>query len=184
MAGKSTAARQLGQRHDRAVIATDDLGVAVRAATNAAALVREDHREYFVTRTVDELWRDALGSMRALAPAIEAVAREHAQPWGQPALIEGWAILPELLDDDPLDLARVWLLPERALVEARMRADRSFWEGASDVETMIERFVARSLRLNEHVREAARRKPLKLVPVRVGDSPEAIADRIEALLPS
>ena len=182
MAGKSTVAQRLARRHERVVIATDDLGVAVRAAMRLGPHYREDHREYFVRRTVDTLWQEALVSLRELAPAIEAVARLHADRWAAPAVIEGWAVLPELLDDSGLDVGKVWLLPERALLEERMRADRDFWAGASDEEAMIEKFVARSLRLEEHVRRAASAKPLHLLAVAANDSPDAVADGIEALL--
>jgi 2-phosphoglycerate kinase len=80
MSGKSTVARVLADRHRRSVIATDDLGAAVRAVTKPGSppMQGEDYREYYVARTVERLWQEALDSHRALQPAIEAVARMHA----------------------------------------------------------------------------------------------------------
>jgi hypothetical protein len=178
MSGKSTVARVLGERHRRSVIATDDLGAAVRAVTRPGSppMGREDYREYYVARSVDELWREALESHRALGPAVEAVARMHAT-WAAPALLEGWAILPERLDDG---IQRLWLMADRELLEARVRADVAFWSGASDEEAMRTKFVERSLRLNDHLRQEA--PASGLVQVGATDAPEAIADRIEARL--
>jgi hypothetical protein len=183
MSGKSTVARVLADRHRHWPIATDDLGAACRAVRTpgATAEAAEDHREYYVARSVDRLWQEALASHRALWPAIAAVARMHAT-WAAPAVVEGWAILPELIDDGAADVEGVWLIPGPELLEARVRADRAFWSGASDEEAMMAKFVARSLRLNEHLRAAAHQRPLRLLAVGGSDSSDAIADRIEALV--
>src|SRR5207245_541091 len=109
------------------------------------AMQGESYREYYVARTVDRLWQEALESHHALAPAIAAVAQMHAT-WAAPALIEGWAILPELVDGAGRDVAALWLIADRELLEARTRADKPFWSGASDEEAMITKFVERSLR--------------------------------------
>ena len=162
MAGKSTVARLLGARHGHAAIATDDLGVAVRAAAKTGPQIAEDHREYFVCRTVEQLWQESLASLRELAPAIEAVARLHANPWAAPAIIEGWAI--------PLSST-----PGCA-------PDRGFWTGASDEQLMIEHFVERSLRLAAHVRGAEMAGWSGIVSVGASDTPSDIADRVEGLL--
>jgi 2-phosphoglycerate kinase len=182
MSGKSTVARVLADRHRYACIATDDLGAAVRALSPPRAEDTEDHREYYVARSVEELWQQALAGHRALGPAIDAVVRRHAS-WAAPAVIEGWALVPDDgVGDGVRDLGRVWLLASRELLEARVRADRAFWAGASDEEAMITKFVARSLRLDEHLRAVAQQRPLHLVQLMGAEAPDAIADRIEALL--
>jgi cytidylate kinase len=53
---------------------------------------------------------------------------------------------------------------------------------AREEEAMIAKFVARSLRLDEQLRAAAQQRPLHLVQLMGAEAPEAIADRIEALL--
>ena len=187
MSGKSTVARVLADRRRYAVIATDDLGCAVRAdrAVRADPALpttdAEDHREYYVARTVERLWQEALAEHRALAPAIDAVVRMHAS-WARPAVIEGWALLPDGVAASVPDIGRVWLIADRDLLEARARADTSFWTGASDEEAMITKFVERSLRLNEHLLQAARQQPLHLLQLTGVESPDAVADRVEALL--
>lgn len=182
MSGKSTVARVLGERHGRSVIATDDLGAAVRAVTTPASEGCEDYREYYVTRTVEQLWQEALAGHRSLARGIAAVAREHAT-WAQPAIVEGWAILPDTLAGDrTADVETMWLVPDRAVLDARVRAEHSFWAGASDEQAMISRFIDRSLRLNEHLCALADERGLTLLRVTEADSPTLIADRIESLL--
>jgi hypothetical protein len=185
MSGKSTVARVLAERRRYALIATDDLGAAVRADRAARSALAspppEDHREYYVVRSVDQLWQEALVGHQALAPAIDAVVRMHAT-WAQPAIIEGWALLPERLGHLAPEVAAVWLLAGRDLLEARVRADTAFWAGASDTEAMITKFVARSLRFNEQLCDAGKTRPLRLVHVSGGESPGTVADRIEERL--
>src|SRR5690348_17147036 len=92
MAGKSSVAKMLARRHDRAVIATDDLGIAIRTALHGeGARIAENHQDYYLSRSVDELWQEELARLRSLAGPIAALARAHAQPWSTPAIIEGWA---------------------------------------------------------------------------------------------
>lgn len=62
-----------------------------------------------------------------------------------------------------------------------MDADTAFWSGARDEEEMIRKFVERSLRLNEYLLEAAKRRSLALLDVAAAEPPNLIADRIEAL---
>jgi predicted kinase len=149
MSGKSIVARVLGERHDRLVIATDDLGAAVRAVTAIDGTDSEDYREYYVSRSVECLWREALAGHRRLGSGIEAVAFAHAI-WAEPAILEGWAIMPDTLAGTA-DMPLVWLIADRATLEARVRAEHSFWAGASDEDAMISNFVGRSMRLNEHL---------------------------------
>jgi hypothetical protein len=182
MAGKSTVAKLLARRHARSVIATDDLGVAVHAALRGRELmIAENHREYFVTRSVDQLWQEALDRLRSLHEPVEAVARLHANPWATPAIVEGWAVLPRETEAPELDIGRVWLIAARDLLEARTRADSGFWSGASDEAAMIDKFVERSMRLNEYVVATGRDRPLNLLHVAASETAQALADRVEAL---
>lgn len=182
MSGKSTVARVLAERYTRLVIATDDLGTAVRAVTSPAAEGTEDYREYYVVRTAERLWEEALDGHRRLAKGIEAVASAHAT-WARPAIIEGWAILPDTLSGDvTADITTAWLIADRATLDARVRAERPFWAGASDEDAMISKFVERSMRLNDHVSTLAAERDLRLLHVTGAESAADIADRIESLL--
>jgi 2-phosphoglycerate kinase len=185
MAGKSSVAKLLAKRHDRSVISTDDLGIAVQAARHGRQPdIAEDHREYYLLRTVDQLWRESFDRLRSLQAPIEAVARQHAHDWAAPAIVEGWAVLPSEIEDRELDIDRVWLIASKDLLEARMRADRAFWAGARDEEEMITKFVERSLRLNQYLFEAANERSLRLLEVATAEPLHVLADRIEALFGS
>ena len=79
-------------------------------------------------------------------------------------------------------LKAMWLIAERDLLETRVRAERSFWDGASDEEQMITKFVERSMRMNEHVCALADEHDVMLLRVTGAESSADIADRIESLL--
>ena len=59
------------------------------------AMTGIDYREYYIQNTAETLCRHALDAQRAIWPAIESIARARSC-WGSPAVIEGWAILPDL----------------------------------------------------------------------------------------
>jgi 2-phosphoglycerate kinase len=181
MVGKTTVARILGRRHGRSVISTDDLGVAVHAALRGRRpMIAEDHREYFLSRTVDQLWNEELERLQSLQVPIDAVARLHANDWSVPAILEGWAILPSAFDEPTAGVC-VWLIATKEMLEARIRADQAFWSGARDEEQMIQKFVERSLRLEAYLNDAAQKRPLRMLEVTTELTPESIADRVEKL---
>ena len=78
----------------------DDLVAAVRAVTTVAshpkihATTGIGHREYYIQNTAETLCRHAMDAQRAIWPAIEV---DCAGPVLLPAVIEGWAILPDLV---------------------------------------------------------------------------------------
>ncbi|MDB4964530.1 MAG: hypothetical protein JWN44_219 [Myxococcales bacterium] len=47
---------------------------------------------------------------------------------------------------------------------------------------MIKKFVGCSLRLHEYLFDAAQKRPLRMLEVTTGETPESVADRIEKLL--
>lgn len=161
LSGKTTLARAIAQELGYAHIATDDLSTAIRAVTDAdshPALhyleVDGSFRDYYRRHDPERLLEDALAYHRAAWPAIEAVIRAHAG-WGEPAVIEGWGILPDLAKGLGLDqVASLLLIPEADVYEARCRADVSFWQGAADEEGLITSFARRSRLFGEHLAAA------------------------------
>lgn len=102
LCGKTAAARLIGRRCGMPVISTDHLGEAARAVTSPAShadlhgcnLI--DYRAYYASKSPDALFDDALRAHQALWPAIENVIRRHLE-WAGSAVIEGWALLPQLV---------------------------------------------------------------------------------------
>lgn len=161
LVGKSTAARKLAARLEYGCLSTDDLGLAIGAATTAKShpafheMDGIDYREYYVTRSVVELIADVERRHAALWPSLSRVITTHAA-WGDPTVIEGWALYPARVAALRLpNYASLWLVADDALLEARVRAATDFYRGASNEETMIRHFIERSRCYNERVREEA-----------------------------
>ena len=181
MSGKSTVARIMAAQLGFSVIATDDLGAAARGVTGAAvapdlfAARAEDHREYYVSHSVAELLEHAQRSHRALWPAIKSVIHEHAT-WASPSIIEGWALLPDLVATlDLSGVAPVWIEVPDTVLEARVRANTAFYAGASNPNLMIKRFTARSVEFGRELRVQISGLQLPLVRLSGAETPEETA---------
>jgi 2-phosphoglycerate kinase len=186
--GKSTVARALADRLGFSVIATDDIGAAARGATGPALapdlflMQTKDYREYYISCRVEELLEHAKRSHRALWPAIESVIHEHAA-WGSSMIVEDWALLPDLVAN--LNLGRVaaaWIVVPDKVLESRVRANATFYSGASNTELMIERFTQRSVEFGRWLRSEASALRLPVVKLTGGETPaEACRDWLHAI---
>jgi len=178
MSGKSTVARAIATEIGFSTIATDDLGAAARGVTGPEvapdlfAARAEDHREYYLSHTVEELLDHAERAHRALWPAISSVIHEHAT-WARSSIIEGWALLPALVAKlDLASIAAVWIDVPESVLNARVRADTAFYAGASDPELMIRRFTSRSVEFGLRLREQTSALHLPLVRLSGAETPE------------
>jgi len=170
LSGKTSLSKAIARRLEMAHISTDDISTAIRAITSAEshpALHYLDvdgcFRDYYPSRTPERLMEDAMAFHRAAWPAIEAVARAHAD-WDRPALIEGWGILPEFVAGIGLENTKaVFLIPEETVHEQRCRADISFWEGAADEEGLIRSFARRSILFGRMLEASAREHGLPVL---------------------
>jgi 2-phosphoglycerate kinase len=166
--GKSTLAKTAGQSLGMPWLAADDLRLAVQALASARTPgICEQGLHFFErtpdvwTRPVDEL-RDAFIAIgRLLLPGIAIVARNHLAI-GEPLIIEGDGILPEVLADPDLAAAAragrlrtIFIVPTapdiitRSMVDRRWSTDMT----AADLATNVESKVAYGTWL---AREAAR----------------------------
>jgi hypothetical protein len=161
LSGKTAAARWIGQRCGLPVISTDHLGEAARAVTSPTShpdlhlCTRLDYQDYYTATPPARLLDDALRAHHALWPGIEAVIRRHLQ-WAGPAVIEGWALLPHLVHTIASPRLRaVWIEAPEPVMRSRLEADTDFVRGFADPSLLIERFVARSARINAWLRDQA-----------------------------
>ena len=175
--GKTWAAVALGGLLHRRVISTDDLGRAARALADAAvqpdlhAAHAPAFLEYHLSRPERDRFRDALRSHRALWPALQAVIEAHAS-WADPVVIEGWALLPELVGER---VAALWIgVPEHVL-QARVRARFSVHEEKRELEAFIRSFTARSVRLQRWLRQETARMGFAYLDLLGSESPEEVA---------
>ncbi len=180
MVGKSTLARKWAARLEYGCLSTDDLGQAIGAVTTAQGhpafheMDDIDYREYYATRAVDELIADAERRHAALWPALAQVITAHAI-WGDPIVIEGWALSPVRVAELRLaNVAALWLVTDDAVLDARVRAAVDFYRGASDEEAMIRHFVARSRWYNARIREEAASLGFPLIQVTGNASTELL----------
>ncbi|WP_163513518.1 hypothetical protein [Fodinicola acaciae] len=177
--GKSTVARLVAARLGYDHIGTDDLSTAARAATTPASdpdlhpMAGIDHRDYYLRTPADQLWQHFIRAHRALWPIVEAVMAPRLD-WGDPAVIEGWAILPEFA----AKTYTCWLRVDIELIEKRIRDDTEFWRGAADPEKVIAAFTGQCHRYNEHIDRTAPNV------IRIGaETPDEICARILRDLP-
>lgn len=173
MVGKSTIARKLAAQLEYGCLSTDDLGQAIGAVTTAQShpafheMDGGDYREYYITRSVDDLIADAERRHAALWPAIARVISTHAS-WGDPVVLEGWALYPSTVAQLALpNITSLWLVADDKVLEARVRTAVDFYRGASDEEAMIRHFVARSVWHNRLICRQA--SDLGLPTIRVAD---------------
>ncbi|HUW84247.1 MAG TPA: hypothetical protein VMZ31_15790 [Phycisphaerae bacterium] len=164
------------------VISTDDLGEAARAVTDPVghadlhAFQAQDHREYYIAHSVVELINDAQRAHRAFWPAIRSVIRAHLH-WGRPAIIEGWAILPDLVAQAGFnEVSALWLDVPAASIESRVRADVGFYGGASDPERMIRQFVGRSVAFSSWLQQQTSTLRLPYLQLSGTESPDEVAE--------
>jgi len=178
LTGKSTVARMLAARLGFTSICIDDLGQAIRAVTTTQShpafhLMHDfDYREYYVSRSIEELVADANLYHEAIWPAAKQLIIQHAS-WGNPAVIEGWAVRPESVATLALDTVQaIWLVASRDVLEARLCGETGFYHGASDEDKMIRHFVERSGRHDERIRAAAAQLGMPTIEISASTSIE------------
>jgi 2-phosphoglycerate kinase len=147
MAGKTTLGRKIAAERGWALISGDDLALAAKGVSTLPALHRMaglDHREYYCRYSVDELIEHARMEHEALWGGMRKVILAHAT-WACPAVIEGWQFYPRRITE--MNLANVeamWLTPDEATLEARLRGSFDFYRGAPDEEVFIWHYLGRS----------------------------------------
>ncbi|MFA6132982.1 MAG: hypothetical protein WC869_03070 [Phycisphaerae bacterium] len=169
LSGKTAVACRLAARLGYACLSTDDLGTAITAVTSSQShpalhpMAGQAFAEYYSQRDDEELRSDALRQLKATWPAAAAVIHAHAT-WRCPAVIEGWALLPEYLAElKPGAIAPVYLASDEQTFRRRLEEDEDFRRAASSHPKLIERFCQRSAWYNRMVIDSARRLGLPLV---------------------
>jgi 8-oxo-dGTP pyrophosphatase MutT (NUDIX family) len=179
MLGKTTAARILACRLGYSSISTDDIGVAIGAVTKRDR-PEIDYREYYIANSVPALIQEINAGHELKWPAIRAVIQRH-EAWDYPLVIEGYALRPSYVHSLTGDVSGVFMLADEALIEKRVRSS-DFSEGASDAQTMIERYCGRSLWYNAMLRKEVARLGLKALEISDGMRPDEIVDQCLNLL--
>jgi 2-phosphoglycerate kinase len=185
MSGKSTVARGLSRWLGWDLLHTDDFGAVARSVTlprqspDLHPMSGYDWRAYYTVRRQRELMADAIKAHMALWPAIESIVRARAD-WADPAVLEGWALLPELVKRSNFTerVGAVWIVPSDEVFEPRVRAARSFYDGAEKPELLIRKFCQRSKQFNLRLAKRAEAHGFAIVAPRQSDSIAVVRDKI------
>jgi 2-phosphoglycerate kinase len=181
--GKSTLANRLAAQRGYGLVAIDDVGTAVRAVTTPQShpalhpMAGWDYRAYYIAHSPATLIHHSRQEHDALWPAIAALIHAHLQ-WAGPVILEGWQLDPDRVTSlTHPQLRACWLLVDDAVLEARLRADMTFYQGASDVERLIQHYLTRSRWANDRVRRAAVHAASMVIHVGPEETVEALVTR-------
>jgi len=186
MTGKTTIARILSCRLQYECISTDDIGAAITAVTDGELYPRfhymsgHDHRDYYTRTGMNTQIRDINAYHAALWPALRVLINNHAT-WGNPLVIEGWALRPAYMAGLRGDVAGLFLLADDALIEQRA-LDSPFTDGAADRALMVRRYVERSRRYTSEIRSEITRLGLSAITVTHMLKPKDIAEECMRVL--
>jgi hypothetical protein len=112
-------------------------------------------KSYYIANTPATLIRPSRQEHDALWRAITAVIHAHLE-WAGPVILEGWQLDPDRVTSlTHPQLRACWLSVDDAVLEARLRADTAFYQGAGDAERSIQHYLARSGLAHDRVRRAA-----------------------------
>ncbi|HEY0605764.1 MAG TPA: hypothetical protein VGD58_22765 [Herpetosiphonaceae bacterium] len=186
-AGKSTLAAalaaQLGWRH----ISTDSLGRHPgRPWPSNGRAVPQHVVEHDLSLSPDDLFDAVLHHYQRLQPAIAALITMHAtDPAADSLILEGSAIWPEFvaarIDDR---VAAVWLTASSDLLRRRIYQASRIETTTGDEQQIIQKFLGRALRYNQHMLAAVQRLGLACIDVGSASSPDDLAQRcLEILRP-
>ena len=171
LVGTAEVARKIAAQWEYGCLSTDDLIQAVRAVTTSQShpqfhlLQQKDHRQYFITNTVNRLATDLRYQNESVWPTIKKVIEHHIEE-GTGIVIEGWALLPDKIAK--LELSRIsslWLVADEAFFQRQVQQEQAFFETGSMEDVFARKFAARSATINENIRKTADVHNLPIVEI-------------------
>ena len=176
--GKSTAAALLASKLLRPCISTDDIGEALQSVLDISPMRGYPYPDYYALRTVEQIIDDIVVYHKKLEPAIASIVEKHAS-WGDPLIMEGWALYPELVRRiENEQVFSVWLIAGEGLFEQRVRKNTSF----SENEKVVANYLARSEWHNKTMLEQCIVLKRSYIRVELGMTTEQIVAAIQKTL--
>jgi len=183
LVGTAEVARKIAARWEYGCLSTDDLIQAVRAVTTAQShpqfhlLQQKDHRQYFITHTVNRLATDLQYQNESVWPAVKKVLEHHIEE-GTGIVIEGWALLPDRIAKlKSPRISSLWLVADESFFQRQVQQEHDFFETGPMEDVFARKFAARSTTINENIRKAADVYNLPIVEIIQDNTIENITDR-------
>ena len=177
--GKSTLAEFLATELGWRYISTDRLarhpGRPWQTKPETVPVHVADH---YLSLSVDELFDDVLRHYRSMWPTIESIVTTHATECSTDRLImEGSALWPESVATLNLPhVAALWLTASNNLLQERIYNASQFGEATAREKMMIQKFLERTYRYNQHMMEAVNRLGLVSINVEAISSLDELSD--------
>jgi len=178
-AGKSTTAQALAARLGWRCVSTDSLARHPGRPWRTAPDVVPPHVvEHFSTLGAEALLGSVLEHYRAnVWPTVEALVAEASGPTGGRLVLEGSALLPDLVASLANPLARaVWLTASDDVIEARICRESGFEVRDAAGRRLIEAFADRSKRYNAAILADVRRLGLPVVELGASATVDDVVD--------
>ena len=181
MVGKSTVAAATASKLPYScvsVISTDDIGEILLTVSDIDPMKGQNYLEYYAHSPKKKLIGDITEYHRKLEPAICRLIDIHST-WGNPLIMEGYALYPELMGKINSDnVFSVWLIAGDGLLEKRMKARKSFYQDAKEPEKAIENYLYRSEWHNRKIFEECKAEKQKYITVNEDSAAQDIAAMI------
>jgi len=177
--GKSALAAGIGEALGARVMSTDRLG---RHPGRPWPQVRPPVAEYYSRLTDETIYWFLRVHHENLWPIVhQTIAAERFA--GGVFVVEGSALRPEFVASLEFpDVLAVGLYADAVFLRRRIEAESGYAEQDERQQALIARFVARSLRDNDEVVEAARRLGLQLIDAADPAAVESAGERLAAAL--
>ena len=180
--GKSTAAALLASKLLRPCISTDDIGLALQSVLDINPMKGYPYPDYYAMRTKQELIDDIIAYHKKVEPAIARLVETHSA-WGNPLVMEGWALYPKLVRRiENAQVFSVWMIAEPGLFESRMRRNSAFLDNATEPEKVIEGYLHRSQWHNQTLLSQCRAGQRNVLFVGERTTPEEVVGEIVGML--
>lgn len=180
-AGKTSVAARLAERVGGASLSTDSLARHPGRPWRPDLSPPPPHvASHYRDLGVEALIESVLAHYRRLWPRVrELVERHAADPLAAPLVVEGSALLPDLVAElRRPDMAAFWLTADEALLAARMRRESRFDEADEASRALIAAFLERTKRFQQLTDETVRSLGLTHIVVTPADSVERVAQRV------
>lgn len=182
MCGKSTVSKVLASRLGWACISADDIGEILQTAIDINPMKGQKYTEYYSEHTVSELIEDTVSYHKKLIPAVLRLIDIHST-WGEPIIIEGWALYPEIMNEiENQSVKSVWLIANKSLFENRFLNNIEFYQLAVNPKTMKENYLYRSLWHNDYILEQCKLKKQSYILVSENMSVDDILKKIQRII--